>query len=160
MKTLIIIDIQDNFLEYSDPIKVKEIKELKLNIIDLIKVYMVNDWPIILVEYSGNYKTCKEISDIIDKYHKLYLVTKNQCDGSEKIMDVIHDYNLPRSLNICGVYSDECVFRTKRGLEDYDGIEFVIYRDCVWPFVKENEIYEKKRECVLKLRKEQNVSNI
>lgn len=149
MKTLIIIDMQDNFLYYTDPLKEKEIKELKFNIIDLIKVFMINSWPIVIVEYNGNDKTCEEIFNIVDRYYKLYSVTKDQCDGSEKIMDVIHDYNLPRSLNICGVYSDECVYQTKEGLKECDYIEFVIHKDCVWPFMKENEIHEKKRERVL-----------
>ncbi len=149
MKTLIIIDMQDSFLKYSNRDKQKEIEELKLNIIDLIKVYMVNGWPILVVEYYGNDETCQEILSIVGGYDKLYLISKDECDGSEEVIGAIDEFGLPNSLNICGVYSDECVFQTKEGLKEYIDIEFVIHKDCVWPFMQENEIYKKKREYVL-----------
>jgi len=140
-KLLIVIDMQDNFLYHADPLRQKEIRELKLNIIDLIKVFMVNSWPIILVEYNGNEKTCQEILDTVNGYHKLHKVYKDDCDGSEEIIETIEEFGLPNSLNICGVYSDECVFQTKEGLKEYDSIKYVIHKDCVWPFLEENEVH-------------------
>jgi len=89
MKTLVLIDFQNY---YMTQVPEKERKEIVENTIRISKVFMINDWPIIVVQFIDCGQLLKDdtliqkIQDIL-LYENSVLVTKNRCDGSEQILD-------------------------------------------------------------------------
>jgi len=141
MKTLVIIDMQDFYLEEGSIVGSKdslEISILKSNIVSLIQKFMDNNYPIILVEYGGSGRTNKYILDAISGYDNCYNATKYKCDGSAEIIEIINTLNLPKNINVCGVYSDQCVKDSVIGLLKKDSsIEIEFHEECVWPFTND-----------------------
>lgn len=133
MKTLILIDFQTYYLSEISEEKRKELIE---NVIRISKVFMVINWPIIIVYFDSNFEdNCliKEMLDIL-KYKNSVLVEKRRCDGSEQILDQIDLHEWPLDVVVCGVYGNECVQETVNGLAERDRkIQINVLEDCIWP---------------------------
>lgn len=136
MKTLVLIDFQTYYL---NPIPEEKRKELIKNVIRISRVFMANDWPIIIVQFIDcgqlleDDRLIEEIQDILS-YKNTILVMKNKCDGSEDILDQIDLNKLSLNVIVGGVYTDECVFETVNGLAERDRhISITVLEDCIWP---------------------------
>jgi nicotinamidase-related amidase len=133
MKTLILIDFQTYYLSTMPKEKRKELIE---NVKKISRVFMVNDWPIIIVYFASTFDDndlIKEMRDILE-YKNSILVTKNKCDGSTEILDAIDLNRFSLDVVIGGVFGDECVSETINGLMERDRkISVSMSRDLVWP---------------------------
>jgi nicotinamidase-related amidase len=136
MKTLILIDFQSHYL---GEVPEEKRKELIKNVIRISKVFMANDWPIILVQFIDcgqlleDDRLIQEIQDILS-YENSILVTKDKCDGSVEILDAIDLNKFPLDLLIGGVYTNECVVLTIDGLIEKDKhLTINVLEDCIWP---------------------------
>jgi nicotinamidase-related amidase len=133
MKTLILIDFQTHYCSQMGDEKRKELIE---NVTRISKVFMVNNWPIIVVYFDSSYNDnyiIQEMEDIL-KYENSIFVTKTRCDGSEQILDQIDLHRWPLNVIVCGVYGNECVQETVNGLAERDkDISITILKDCIWP---------------------------
>jgi len=133
MKTLILIDFQSHYL---GEVPEEKRKELIKNVIRISKVFMINNYPIIVVYFDSSYNDnylVEEMRDIL-KYKNAVLVTKHRCDGSEQILDQIDLHKWPLNLLVGGVYTNECVVFTINGLIEKDKhITINVLEDCIWP---------------------------
>jgi len=133
MKTLILIDFQSYYLLGVPEEKRKELIE---NVTKISRVFMVNNWPIIVVYFDSSYNDnyiIQEMEDIL-KYENAIFVTKHRCDGSEQILDQIDLHKWPLNVVVCGVYGNECVQETVNGLAERDRkIQINVLEDCIWP---------------------------
>lgn len=132
MKTLILIDFQEFYCEQANHKR----KELIENVVKISRVFMANNWPIIIVYFEGAYDRkdlIKEMEDILE-YKRSVLVKKTRCDGSEQILDQIDLHEWPLNVVVCGVYGNECVQETVNGLAERDRkIQISVLEDCIWP---------------------------
>lgn len=145
LRTLVIIDMQYDFLDHSK--YPRQLKKLKENITSLIDEWIQNEWPIIVVEFEGSGRTIDQIWTAIGFYPKVYSVVKSECDGSKEIIEKIRARKLSKRLNVCGVYSDECVRATIEGIDEHNQsgvdrqkMDIEVFSDCVWPFIKDHNI--------------------
>ena len=157
MKTLVIIDMQGYYL-YQNSFSEKENREvlvLKRNICDLIKKFKDSNLPIIVVEYEGNGPTINEIRHLLVDYSESSFLIKGDCDGSDVIHDEIQKRDFSNNLNVCGIYSDQCVKQTVEGLLNICGnYSIELYNDCVWPFDPDYENYNYSIDFLGSLRAE------
>jgi len=133
MKTLILIDFQSYYLSGMPEEKRKELIE---NVTKISRVFMANNWPIIVVYFDSSFEDNYLIEEMLNilEYKKSVLVTKNRCDGSEQILDQIDFHNWPLNVVVCGVFGNECVSETVNGLAERDRkISITILKDCIWP---------------------------
>jgi len=133
MKTLILIDFQSHYL---GEVPEEKRKELIKNVTKISKIFMANNWPIIVVYFDSSYNDnylVEEMRDIL-KYKNAVLVTKHRCDGSTEILDAIDLNGFPLDLLIGGVYTNECVVLTIDGLIEKDKhLTINVLEDCIWP---------------------------
>lgn len=133
MKTLILIDFQSFYI---GEVPEEKRKELINNVTKISRVFMANNWPIIIVYFASTYddnNLIKEMRNILE-YKNAVLVTKTRCDGSEQILDQIDLHKWPLNVIVCGVYGDECVSETVNGLAERDRkIQINVLEDCIWP---------------------------
>jgi nicotinamidase-related amidase len=135
MKTLILIDFQNY---YMTQVPEKERRKIIENTTRLARVFMTNDWPIIVVMYEDvfddvNNDIVPEMKDIL-LYKNSVLVRKNRPDGSEQVLDQIDFHKWPLNVVVCGVFGDECLQETVNGLLERDRqIEIEVLKDCMWP---------------------------
>jgi nicotinamidase-related amidase len=130
MKTLIVVDMQPAYVYeegFNDKILVENVKTL-------LKEFIGNCWPIIIVEYEQAGKTVAPVMSCLKDYSNVFFVEKDNLDGSKQVLDIIEKFNLPQSLNVCGVYSDQCVKATMRGLVEKGIANIEYYENCVSPF--------------------------
>lgn len=133
MKTLILIDFQTYYLK---GMLKEERKELIENVKRISKVFMVNNYPIMVVYFDSSFEDNYLIQEMLDilEYKNSVLVTKQRCDGSEQILDQIDLRKWPLNVVVCGVYGNECVQETVNGLAERDRkISITILKDCIWP---------------------------
>jgi len=133
MKTLILIDFQTHYCSQMGDEKRKELIE---NVTRISKVFMVNNWPIIVVDFKGTYDDNDLIEEMrnVLKYKNAILVEKHRCDGSTEILDAIDLNGFPLDVLIGGVYTNECVVMSIDGLIEKDkNINIVVLEDCIWP---------------------------
>lgn len=127
-KTLVIIDMQDDFMDENEFIIVPAICEL-------ICHAKRNNWGIIVVEYHGYGETHEQICHSLFGYQKCRTVYKGDCDGSYEILSLIN--NCPgwsQNLLICGIYGPECVAQTVEGLLlDKNHGEIDVVMDAIFP---------------------------
>lgn len=148
-KTLVIIDMQPDFIgEYN--------QDLILTICTLIRHAKQNEWPIILVEFSGYGYTVEPIREAISDYPCCETILKSNQDGGQEILDCIHSHPAwPLDLLVCGIFGDECVAETVCGLfNNSDIIEVDVITDAVYPnycSMSEPDEYGQQRERELTL---------
>lgn len=136
MKTLILIDFQQYYmLQVPEPQR----KKLINNTIRISKVFIINNWPIIVVQFIDcgelleDDALIQEMQDILS-YENSILVTKQRCDGSEQILDQIDLHGWSLNVIVCGVFGDECVQESVNGLAERDRkIQINVLEDCIWP---------------------------
>lgn len=109
-KALIIIDMQPYF-DHNGVVD-KIINACKKEVIKAIEKEM----RIVFVEWVDVGATHIELRKLTENYDKLSIVTKDDNDGSQVIVNEIGKrYDCFR---ICGVYTGECVMETIEGLVD------------------------------------------
>lgn len=110
--TLVIIDMQDNFLASRK-------ESVQKDIAKQIKKAMKDRAGIIFVEYLGCGKTYSQLVDLSEDYDRSFTVYKDRDDGSKEVLNCLVDKKLPKSrLRVCGVNTQFCVRSTAVGLRD------------------------------------------
>ena len=126
MKTLTVIDMQEEFTAANCPDTIAEVKKL-------CRKARRNKWPIILVEYAGAHQTLEEIQDVVKGYGQAFTLTKNKDDGSDVISKFVAGKNLPDGVVACGVNTQFCVHDTVRGLLEKNHRVEVVKKACNGP---------------------------
>ena len=130
-KTLVIIDMQNGFLEAGDP----DCYDIIPNICRTIQHAMINGWGIIIVEYTNNGQTDNDILEAVSGYNRLQFVSKDAPDGGRAILSRLKaNPGLSLDLLVCGIYGDMCVAQTVSGLLSGSSlVEVSIIDDIVYP---------------------------
>lgn len=129
-KTLVIVDMQQYFVCVGS-VEHKMAADMCL----LIQHAMANKWGIILVEYDGSGDTIKLILDTVSGYQHLEIVKKSEQNGGPEVIACL-DSNPKWSMNliVCGIFGDQCVPDTVRGIFDNsDIVEIDVVTDLIYP---------------------------
>jgi nicotinamidase-related amidase len=114
-KTLVIVDMQDGF-----PSAHK--KEVQEECIQLVKYFIRNNLPIIVLEYEGAYygKTFECISKLYKRYPYVKILKKRKDNGSDQVHRFMRreHWGITKrdEIVICGVNIGACVYETTWGL--------------------------------------------
>lgn len=130
-RTLVIIDMQDHFVDTNKPL----LYDLVSTICKLIKHAKQEKWAIIIVEYLDTSHTNTTIVECLGDYPHQETVIKQNEDGGREIVECLNN-NRTWSLNllVCGVYGHQCVASTVAGLfEHNDLLEVDVITDAVFP---------------------------
>lgn len=130
MATLIIIDMQDKFLE-------GKYRDLAKRIVHLINLAKINGDNIILIEYGERWvsdkftqKTIIPIRKAVKDYDKVFRKTKGCDDGSNEVIMCMNENHLDGPIIACGVNTSCCVKETVLGLtNDYD-MQVTVVANC------------------------------
>lgn len=130
-RTLVIIDMQRTFVREC---MVDEESIIPV-ICELVEQAIENKWGIIVVEFYNMGKTIDEITNAIGDYQHQKTVTKNRTDGGKEVVRCLNENDKwSRNLLICGVYGNECVADTVKGiLTNSDVVEVDIVDDAISP---------------------------
>lgn len=109
MHTLVIIDMQPMFTASKN-------KKLISNICREIQLSKRNNWPIILVRYSGCGKITSTISKALKNYQNIKCVTKDADNGSKEVIRTLKKVTKSKNLRLVGVNTNACVAQTAAGL--------------------------------------------
>ena len=112
--TLIVIDVQYYFMAARS-------KSLQNNIIREIKKAAALSNPIVFVEYAG--ETIWGVRYAVENYPHAYEVAKMGVNGGREIHALLKHKGLCKTLRVCGVQTEACVFQTVSELfdiADYD----------------------------------------
>lgn len=92
-------------------------RKLTTNCIRALNKAVIDNAPIIFLEYEGSGKTINELTNVVQDYENCFYIEKYIDDGSSKVAEIIEDYNIvPDKFVIAGVNTDACVLATVRGL--------------------------------------------
>jgi nicotinamidase-related amidase len=107
---VLLIDMQDNFLEY---IEDKEKKKLIKNQIGIIYLCEVYDIPLIFLEYEGNGRTIGELQEAAQKVRVKIALEKSYDDGfaNTDLADKLRALSID-TLLLMGINASACVKRT------------------------------------------------
>lgn len=111
--TLIIIDMQNEFKASRKKSTIEACK-------NEIKIAMKNNAGIIFVEYYYTGRTLKALRDLTKFYEKLVIITKENDGGGNEVAAAINHFRFSKTLKVCGVNTDMCVYST---------VEELIYKD-------------------------------
>lgn len=129
-ETLIVIDIQNCFVNHSDPAYSCVIK----NIIKEVKAAIQRQDYIIFVEYlitntgisekiiyrdksNDQYPTLPELTTLVVGYDKVIYVFKRSTDGGSEVVQTLREKEIPHEvLRVCGAYTGACVSETVQTL--------------------------------------------
>lgn len=130
MATLIIIDMQDQFLN-------RKHRDLALRINALIKLAKSKGDNIILVEYGDRWfpekpaeSTILSIRNAVRGYEHLYKVKKFRDNGGNVVMDLIRLHNLEGPIIACGVNTECCVNQTVTCLSSLYDMDVTVVDEC------------------------------
>ncbi len=130
MATLIVIDMQNRFLNYRH-------KDLIDRIINLVNVAKENKDNIILVEYGCRWepekpaqRTVKKIQEAVKGYNKLYRVKKFDDAGGDKVIECMNEQHLHGPIIACGVNTSCCVKETVEELVNDFGMTVTVVANC------------------------------
>jgi nicotinamidase-related amidase len=105
--TLIIIDIQESFLS-----KLKDKSKVINNCRIEINKAIDNKMPVVLVEYNRHGSTINSLKDLLFNYDQVWTITKNGDSGNRELVNILYDALLPKSLRVCGINTEFCVYET------------------------------------------------
>jgi hypothetical protein len=126
--TLVVVDMQFGFWS-------SQACWLQDNILREINIAKNNKQGIIVLEYERDFngRTYKELINPIRNYPFKKIVEKNDCDGSEEIMELCREHSFlnKKWFKVCGVLLDECVSDTVISLyEQTENAKIEILMDC------------------------------
>lgn len=108
--TLIVVDMQPDFSAANDPSVIVGVTR------EILEAKRKNS-GIIFLEYSDTGRTHEGFSSLIRGYRHKARVTKDDDDGSLEVVKALCRRGFgKRTLRICGVNADCCVFDTVNGL--------------------------------------------
>lgn len=109
MYTLVIIDMQAEFPAACNKSVISKIEKE-------IDKAISNNSPIVFLEYVGYKRTISKLFNRVDGYENSYFIRKYEDDGSKPLINLIKGFKLPKTLKVCGVNTDACVYKTVIGL--------------------------------------------
>jgi hypothetical protein len=110
--TLVVVDMQATF-------KAANNKRVRENCKQEIIKAMDSKAPIIFVEYIGQGPTIPSLVKLTDDYDRVFIIRKNDDDGSREVRKTIKNNKLPsRKIKVAGVNTDCCVLETVCGLNN------------------------------------------
>ena len=110
---LIIIDMQYSFIASRDAKTILACKEE-------IKSAIKKGWYIFFIEYKGNGKTLKKLTNLTKDYDKVFVIKKNVDDGSSHIMKEVFNLGIVNAkFRVCGVNTSACIEHTVIGLSKW-----------------------------------------
>lgn len=115
--SLVVIDMQSKFL---DSLPTGRVIKVLSSCQSLVRKAKKEKAAIIFVEFSDWEATHNDLKKLVTRYPKAGYLIKSEMDGSVPIDRWIRHYGLPKNLKICGVYTDQCVYFTTKGLHSYD----------------------------------------
>lgn len=85
-----------------------------------VKKAVKQNAPIVLVELRGKGETISEIYQELKGYRNWMAVLKNKSDGSDAALSVLEELGCPhpKKVNVCGIFSCDCIYRTVLGLTE------------------------------------------
>lgn len=108
--TRVIIDMQEDFSAACRPEVICGVKKE-------IEIAILENAPIIIVEYIDCGKTRKEIIDLVDCLDLAVKVKKSGDCGTRVVLNAIKKNKFPSDhIRVCGVNTDWCVRETVNGL--------------------------------------------
>ena len=109
MKPLVIVDMQDYY-----PAATVNLVDKVLKHITKAKRYKK---PIIVLEFRGFGNTKQLLKDTLASYQDCVYVGKDRCDGSKQVIEALEQLKVKsKKIQICGVYTSQCVNATAHGL--------------------------------------------
>lgn len=108
--TLVVVDMQTYFSAAND-------KSVLQNCKNEVAKAMDKGAAIIFVEFIGCGRTIPGLVKLTKYYDRVFIVRKDDDDGSREVRKVIKDNKLPANkIKVCGVNTDCCVLETVLGL--------------------------------------------
>jgi nicotinamidase-related amidase len=126
--TLVIIDVQKGY-----PVK----KPLVTRLVKHVKAARKSHVPVLVVEIRGYGPTDPAVMQELAGYDKVQVVQKRDCDGSREIASALGP-NGPKRLRLCGLYTDDCVDKTARGLY-LKGFDIEIIEEACFSYSKNHK---------------------
>jgi len=132
MVPLVVIDMQPIFLAADDDKLIKNIQR------QILLAKRRHAW-IFFIEWGPDYHwedgcpTFCDLTDLTEDYDKVRVLEKYNNDGSPELVEQLNILQLkPRTLRLCGVCTDACVYATMSGLvDDYNGeFQVDLLMDC------------------------------
>jgi hypothetical protein len=115
---LVIIDIQDCYLDDEFEKQRKKLDEMLVQIRRRIGWARVLDEPVVNLINFRDGQTLPKIAELISSCKNNYSVNKEYYDGSESLDYEIHRRGIPHNqIELCGVFRDVCVLKTWKGLK-------------------------------------------
>ena len=113
LSPLVVIDMQESYAHTGN-------KTLLKNVVKHVREAKKAKVPIIIVEFANYGETRNEIMKLLRKRYKNHVVVqKHACNGSPEVKKVLEkDFGIlaPATLNLCGVFTQDCVAKTAKGL--------------------------------------------
>jgi hypothetical protein len=110
MEILLIVDMQLNF-EAASSLAVRR------NVLREIKTAINKEMHIIVLEYANSGQTYYDINNALRNYKRCSYVEKQKDDGSSVLRKFFVGKKV--SVNICGVNTGACVWKTAKGLSRF-----------------------------------------
>lgn len=133
MYTLLIIDMQENFLchsFFSDNLDARDIKNQAIkNIKKHIRRATKDNANIVYLEYDGFGNT---IDALITPQYDNNRITKNGRCGALEVYYLVKQCNFSTRLKICGIFADQCVKETVRGLRKFNDFQLEVLPDAIF----------------------------
>jgi nicotinamidase-related amidase len=110
---VMIIDMQDKYLELIDPRKKKEMIYAQLALIELCSFY---DYPVIILEYALSGSTTERIFEAVKRVPRRFYFEKSRNNGftNPRVGDIVEELGL-KHLCLAGLNAPYCVRDTGAG---------------------------------------------
>ncbi len=152
LRTLVIVDMQDEFVDYEWNYDENEIPidytEIVPGICSLVQYAIKNCWSIIFVEFDPYGTTIEILSELVADYQHFMAVQKYGQDGGPQVIECLQEHpQWSRHLLVCGLYGDACVPSTVQGLlRDNILTEVDVITDLVLPRYQPRCLPNRKQE--------------
>ena len=113
-KTLVVVDMQDDFLVH--------FQDDGANLVDrckrLIKLASKRGWSIVFLEFNDCGETVHELTSaaLNENHCNVFFATKDMRDGSKQVETLVWKNELPTDFVVCGIFTEQCVISTVKGL--------------------------------------------
>jgi virulence-associated protein VapD len=136
IEILLIVDMQLNFEAASS-------LEVRRNVLREIKTAINKKMPIIVLEYADSGKTYYDINKALRNYKNVFYVEKQKDDGSSVLrkffVNQLHRFAAKKvSVNICGVNTGACVWKTAHGLSRFKWVRSI---NIIWDACNDIRMY-------------------
>jgi len=126
--TLVIIDVQKDY-SVKQPLVTRLVKH--------VKAARKSHVQVLVVEIAGMGPTDPTVMQELAGYDKVKVVQKRDCDGSREVVSALGP-NHHKRLRLCGLFTDDCVDKTAKGLYQ-KGFDIEIIEEACFSYSKSHK---------------------